>query len=153
VVDIGPDFPVALRIGLPFTVSAQLLSSIQVAAQVREIAPQADPVTRTVRVRIALNDPPATFRLGTTITAGLANDQPSVMRVPASAVLSKDGENFVWAVNLPASTVSLRKVDLAQDEGGFRVTGGLDAGTRVVTAGIHSLKQGQQVRIDQEATP
>ena len=56
-------------------------------------------------------------------------------------------------VNLPASTVSLRKVDLAQDEGGFRVTGGLDAGTRVVTAGIHSLKQGQQVRIDQEATP
>ncbi len=48
VVDIGPDFPVPLRIGLPFTVSLQLLPTIQVEGQIREIAPQADPVTRTV---------------------------------------------------------------------------------------------------------
>jgi RND family efflux transporter MFP subunit len=153
VVDIGPDFPVPLTIGLPFTVSLQLLPTIQVHGQIREIAPQADPVTRTVRVRVALTDPPSSFRLGTTVTAKLTDDQPSVLQVPASAVLSKDGDNFVWVVDLPASTVSLRKVDLAQNEGGFRVTGGLDAGTRVVTAGIHSLKQGQQVRIEQEATP
>jgi len=153
VVDIGPDFPVPLRIALPFTVSLQLLPAIQVHGQIREIAPQADPVTRTVRVRIALTDPPSSFRLGTTVTANLADDQPSVLQVPASAVLSKDGENFVWVVDLPASTVSLRKVDLTQNEGGFRVAGGLDAGARVVTAGIHSLKQGQQVRIEQDARP
>jgi RND family efflux transporter MFP subunit len=153
VVDIGPDFPVPLRAGLPFTVSLQLLPTIAVDGRIREIAPQADAVTRTVRVRIALNDPPPSFRLGTTVTARLAEDQPSILRVPASAVLTKDGENFVWVVDLPASTVSLRKVDLAQDEGGFRVTGGLDPGIRVVTAGIHSLRQGQQVRIQQQATP
>ena len=34
-----------------------------------------------------------------------------------------------------------------------RVTGGLTVGERIVTAGIHSLKQGQQVRIEQDATP
>lgn len=153
VVDIGPDFPVPLRVGLPFTVSLQLLPTMQVEGRIREIAPQADPVTRTQRVRIALTDPPSGFRLGATVTARLASDRRSILRVPASAVLSKDGENFVWVVDLPASTVSLRKIDLAHDEGGYRVTGGLDAGTRIVTAGIHSLKQGQPVRIDQDATP
>ena len=121
--------------------------------QIREIAPQADPVTRTQRVRIALNDPPPSFRLGSTVTARLSSDQVQVLRVPASAVLTKDGETFVWVVDLPASTVSLRKVELSADGSGIRVNGGLAAGTRIVTAGIHSLKQGQQVRIEQDATP
>jgi len=153
VVDIGPDFPVPLRVGLPFTVSSQILPTVHVDGQIREIAPQADPVTRTQRVRIALNDPPPTFRLGATVTARLATDQRPILRVPASAVLTKDGESFVWVVDAPTSTVSRHKVDLSQDANGIRVTGGLDAGTRIVTAGIHSLKQGQHVRIDQDQTP
>ncbi len=153
VVDIGPDFPVPLRIGLPFTVSLQLLPTIHVEGQIRKIAPQADPVTRMRRVRIALNDPPSTFRLGSTVMASPGGDQSSILRLPASAVLGKDGETFVWVVDLPSSTVSLHKIDLVQDEAGIRVTGGLVAGARVVTAGIHSLEQGQKVRVEQESAP
>jgi len=150
VVDIGPDFPVPLRVGLPFTVSLQILPTVYVDGQIREIAPQADPVTRTQRVRIALNDPPPTFRLGATVTARLATDQRPILRVPESAVLNKDDENFVWVVDLPTNAVSLRKVDVLRDEGGIQVTAGLEAGTRIVTAGIHSLNQGRHVRIDQD---
>ena len=153
VVDIGADFPVPLTVGLPFTVSLQLLPAVQVQGQIREIAPQADQVTRMRRVRIALNDPPESFRLGSTITARLSNGHSSVLRVPASAVLKEGAETFVWVIDAPTSTVSLRKVELSEDEGGIRVTGGLTVGERIVTAGIHSLKQGQQVRIEQDATP
>ena len=153
VVDIGSDFPVPLRIGLPFSVSLQLLPTVQVEGRIREIAPQADPVTRTYRVRIALRDPPPSFRLGSTVTVKLGGDQSSMLRLPTSAILSKDGETFVWVVDLPASTVSLHKVDLVVDGAGARVSGGLAAGARIVTAGIHSLKSGQKVRIEQDATP
>jgi membrane fusion protein, multidrug efflux system len=152
VVDIGADFPVPLTVGLPFTVSLQLLPAVQVQGQIREIAPQADSVTRMRRVRIALNDPPESFRLGSTITARPSKAY-SRLRVPVSAVLKKGDETFVWVVDEPTSTVSLHKVDLSEDEGGIRVTGGLTAGTRIVTAGIHSLEQGQQVRIQEESTP
>jgi RND family efflux transporter MFP subunit len=152
VVDIGPDFPVSLTVGLPFIVSLQLLPGVEVEGQIREIAPQADPVTRTQRIRIALNDPPPSFRLGATVTAKLSSER-SALHVPASAVLTKDAESFVWIVDLPASTVSLRRVDLSQDATGIQVTSGLDAGTRIVTAGIHSLTQGQQVKIQQDGTP
>jgi RND family efflux transporter MFP subunit len=150
VVDLGPDFPVALAPGLPFTVSLASFPDAEVSGKVREIAPLADPVTRTRRVRIALDNPPSTFRLGATVKARYRNGQGSVLRVPASAVLSKDGQSFVWVVDLPASTVSLHRIDLSHDDQGIRVTGGLAAGARVVTAGIHSLKQGQKVRIEQE---
>jgi membrane fusion protein, multidrug efflux system len=153
VVDMGADFPVPLTVGLPFAVSLQLLPAVQVQGQIREIAPQADQVTRMRRVRIALNDPPESFRLGSTITARLSNAHGAVLRVPASAVLKEGAETFVWVIDAPTSTVSLRKVELSEDEGGIRLAGGLIAGARIVTAGIHSLKQGQQVRIEQDATP
>jgi RND family efflux transporter MFP subunit len=151
VVDIGADFPVPLKVGLPFTVSLQLLPTVQVRGRIREIAPEADSVTRTRRVRISLGNPPPSFRLGSTITAKLASDQTTTLRLPPSAVLARDGVNFVWVVDLPASTVSLRRVELFQSERGIEVTGGLDAGARIVTAGIHSLKPGQQVRIVQDS--
>jgi RND family efflux transporter MFP subunit len=153
VVDIGADFPVPLTVGLPFTVSLQLVPAVQVQGQIREIAPQADSVTRMRRVRIALDDPPEGFRLGSTITARLSNTYGAVLRVPASAVLNEGAETFVWVIDGPTSTVSLRKVDLSEDQGGIRVTGGLSIGARIVTAGIHSLKLGQQVRIEQDTTP
>jgi RND family efflux transporter MFP subunit len=150
VVDIGADFAAPLKIGLPFVVSLQLLPAVQVHGQIREIAPQADPATRMRRVRITLSDPPASFRLGSTVTARPSDDQGPCLRVPASAVLTENGQSFVWIVDPITSTVSLNKVALSPDDGGARVIAGLAAGTRIVTAGIHSLTQGQQVRIEQE---
>jgi RND family efflux transporter MFP subunit len=152
VVDIGADLPVPLTVGLPFTVSLQLLPTAQVQGQIREIAPQADQATRMRRVRIALNDPPESFRLGSTVTARLNNAHNQILRVPASAVLKEGVQTFVWVVDAQ-STISLRKIELSEDEAGIRVTGGLSAGEHIVTAGIHSLKQGQQVRIEEESTP
>jgi RND family efflux transporter MFP subunit len=153
VVDIGADSLVALKLRLPFTVSLQLLSSVQVDGEIREIAPQADPITRTRRVRISLAEPPASFRLGTTVIARPRDSQQASLRVPDSAVFAKDGDTFVWIIDLPTSRVSLHKVDVSRDEGDTRVIGGLTAGTRIVTAGVHSLKEGQQVRIGKDATP
>ena len=83
----------------------------------------------------------------------LRNDESSTLRLPISAILSKDGETFVWVVDLPASTVSLHKVDVVMDAAGALVGEGLADGTRVVTAGIHSLKPGQKVRIEQDGAP
>ncbi|WP_407187228.1 efflux RND transporter periplasmic adaptor subunit [Bradyrhizobium centrosematis] len=150
VVDIWEDFPVPLEVGLPFTVGLQLLPAIKVEGRIREIAPQADAVTRLRRVRIALDNPPESFRLGATVTAKLGKDQSNAPRLPATAVLSKDGVDFVWVVDQSTSTVSLQKIEGVAEPAGLRVTGGLAAGTRVVTAGIHSLKPGQHVRIEQD---
>lgn len=153
VVDIGEDFPLPLEVGLPFTVTLQLLPAVQVQGTVREIAPQADPVTRLRRVRIALDNPPDSFRLGATVTAKLDRAQPRTLHVPASALVAKEGANFVWVVDQTANTASLQKVDVVADPTGARVIDGLAPGARVVTAGIHSLKPGQQVRIEQDQKP
>jgi RND family efflux transporter MFP subunit len=153
VVDVGAEFPVPLTVGVPFTVSLELLPAIEVRGRIREIAPQADQVTRMRRVRIALDDPPESFRLGSTITARPDSGYDPVLRVPNSAVLKQGAQAFVWVIDERTSTVALQPVDLTEDEEGVRIKSGLAAGSRIVTAGIHNLKPGQQVRVEKDTTP
>jgi len=66
-------------------------------------------------------------------------------------VLAKDGKSRIWLVDTANNTVSSREVQATPDgDGWVRVTAGLDAGARVVTAGVHRLAEGQKVRIGQE---
>jgi membrane fusion protein, multidrug efflux system len=154
VIDIADDLAATLRIGLPFVVTLQLDTSIHIEGKVREIAPQADAATRTRRVRITLDNPPETFRLGTTITTTIASGPVQGLLLPSSAILTKDGKTNVWLVDSSTSAVTSREVQcMPNGEGRVNVVGGLEAGSRVVTAGVNSLVEGQKVRIDQEGTP
>ncbi|MCC8979031.1 efflux RND transporter periplasmic adaptor subunit [Bradyrhizobium acaciae] len=153
VIDVADDVASTLRIGQPFTVSLQLDPAIQAEGRIREIAPQADAVTRTRRVRITLDNPPTTFRLGTTVMTPVTSSHPT-LRLPVSAILVKDGKTLVWLVDPSKYTVALREVTSSADDGsGARIVAGIEEGSRVVTAGVHSLVDGQKVRIDQEAKP
>lgn len=152
VIDVADDAANTMKVGMPFEVSLQLDPSIKAQGRVREIAPQADAATRTRRVRITLDNPPETFRLGTTIVAASGSGRSQALLLPASAVLAKDGKSLVWLVDAATSSVTLREIQTASDDSGrVRVTAGLDAGSRVATAGINSLTEGQKVRIDQDA--
>ena len=151
----APDVAAAtLRLGDRFEVAAQLDARVRASGAVREIAPQADAATRTRRVKIALDHPPGGFRLGSTITAWPAGAARSALWLPASAILAKDGKTYVWIVDEAARKVSTRAVTLADPHADpVEVTGGLAATMRVVTAGVHSLGEGQQVRLEQQANP
>ena len=144
----------ALWIGSPFKVTLQLDPAVSVDGAVREMAPQADDATRTRRIKIALDNPPASFRLGATIFARPVAGAGAAIRVPVSAVLQEGDKNFVFIVDPQSHKVSLREVEIAPDiDDRWIVRGGLKAGERVVTAGVHRLKDGQVVRIDGSDAP
>ena len=148
VVDLPEGVARGLKAGARFEISLQLDPSVRTAGSVREIAPQADPSTRTLRVRVSLDKPPASFRLGTTVTAAVAAEPRPGIELPASALLERDGRTLVWIVDPASLTVSTREVGVAErDVSTVRVAGGLQPGTRVVTAGVNSLRPGQKVRI------
>lgn len=121
--------------------------------RVREVAPQADPVTRTFLVRVALSDPPAAMRLGSAVTGTIEIDGGIGIEIPASALSTIDHRPAVWVVDTAKSTVSLRPVDVARfDLASVTVAKGLEPGNVVVTAGVQALRPGQKVRL-LKATP
>ena len=114
------------------------------------MAAAADPVTRTFAVKADLGQTPATaaVRLGqtATIVAELPR-QAGVTKLPLSALREAQGATNVWVVDKATMTVALKKVQLAGAEGNDAViTGGVSPGDVVVTAGVHVLNPGEQVK-------
>src|SRR5262249_10370837 len=62
--------------------------SVTTVGRVRQVDPQADPITRTFRVRVSLIDPPAAMRLGETVTGRMQLEATPGISIPASALTS-----------------------------------------------------------------
>jgi RND family efflux transporter MFP subunit len=121
---------------------------VTTVGRVREVAPQADPTTRTFKVRVGLADPPEAMRLGSTVTGTVHLGGAAGMAIPASALTAASGQPAVWVLDPETSTVSLRNVDVARHELDRVLIGqGLDVGEMVVTAGVQVLRPGQRVRL------
>lgn len=121
---------------------------IAVQGRVREVSPQADPVTGTFKIRIALKDMPPEMRLGSVVTGELRIDAEDIITIPATALTSFDQQPTVWIVDPQTETVSSRPVKVTRFEtNSVVVSEGLQGGEIVVTAGVQSLRPGQKVRL------
>jgi membrane fusion protein, multidrug efflux system len=129
-------------------VSLQDDPAVAVVGRVREIAPQADPVTRTFEVKVDLTDPPAAMRLGSTVVGRMDVDPSTIIDIPAAALTQSNQQPAVWVVDPATSTVSLRPIDVLRfDPDAVVVSKGLAPGDVVVTAGVQALYPGQKIRL------
>lgn len=152
VVDIPDAAGAPLETGAIFRVALQIRPAIAIKGILREIAPQADPVTRSKRLWISLQSPPDTFRLGTTITATPETAASANVEIPATALFERGGKTMIWAVDPVTSTVALRPVSVGErSASSVLIDAGIELGTRVVIAGVNSLVAGQQVSTDEGA--
>ena len=94
------------------TVSLTDDPKVTTTGRVREVAPQADPVTRTFAVKVGLNDPPSAMRLGATVTGRMEGDSVPVINIPATALTKINSQPAVWVVDPSNRTVSIRNVDV-----------------------------------------
>lgn len=162
------DIPETLAGAMPkdglFTVVLQSAPEITARGRVREVAPFAESGTRTRRVRMTLEEPGPAFRLGATITVALERRTERRFVLPATALLEAEGRRTVWIVpeaggpagensDEPAGDRHVERRDVTLDgdgpdgHGRVAVRAGLRPGERVVVAGVHSLRDGQTVRL------
>jgi RND family efflux transporter MFP subunit len=136
------------EVDMAITVALSTNPSVSAQGRIREVAPRADTVTGTFRVRVGLIDPPPELRLGSTITATTTFDPVGSIEVPASALTSADGQPAVWVVDPATMAVALRPVTVDRfTPAAVVVLEGLGAGDIVVTAGVQALRPGQTVRL------
>ena len=120
---------------------------IMVVGRLREFSPQADPVTRTHTIRVALQSPPDTMRLGASVNGRIRLPNEAIVELPQTALLEESGKTLVWLVDTKSRTVHPKEVVVqpVRGDGPVVVSEGLAKGEMVVTAGVHSLKDGQHV--------
>jgi RND family efflux transporter MFP subunit len=137
-------------VGLDPEVSVMLNSDpeVRTTGRVREVSPQADPVTRTFQVKVGLADPPAAMRLGSAVTGTIQIGYGSGLRIPASALTAAEGRPAVFVFDPESHTVTLRPVEVESfGVADLFVAEGLAPDDIVVSAGVQTLRPGQKVRL------
>jgi RND family efflux transporter MFP subunit len=130
------------------TVSLTDDPAVNAPGRIREVAAQANPVTRTFEVKVGLTDPPPAMRLGATVVGRLETDAVPIIDIPATALTKINQRPAVWIVDPSTKTVSIRNVDVLRfDQARVVVSQGLDTGEVVVTAGVQALHPGQKIRV------
>lgn len=150
-----PEDKVGLIKGLsaePGKLKVRLWGSTEaIPARIREVAAAADPVTRTFVVKADLGQVPAgaTVRLGQTATVLADSPQlAGITKLPLSALREERGRTAVWVVDKTTMTVTSKPVQVAGADGNDAViTDGVSPGQLIVTAGVHVLNPGQQVKL------
>lgn len=137
----------ALRVGSPMAIRLWSAPGRIYAGTLRELAPVAEPATRTYSARVAFRQPDAAVKLGMTATVSRSLDSNARLSVSQSALYRVNGQPQVWVVDSRSAKVVPRAVRLGELQGErAEILSGLIAGEWVVTAGVHKLAPGQQVK-------
>ena len=144
----------SIQLGMPADVRVWASGAV-LPGVVREIAPSADPVTRTFTVKVVLKSkesPP----LGTTVSVlprFNASAASEGIKLPTSALYRAGERTAVWVLDGSSMTVKKTEIALGGVQGSeVLVTSGIKAGDQIVTAGVHVLTDGQKVAIYQPKT-
>jgi multidrug efflux pump subunit AcrA (membrane-fusion protein) len=137
-----------LRTGQPARISVDVRPGRVYPGVVREILPVAEGLSRSSRVRVSLAGgrdlPVGAFARATVPVAR----KSGVISVPADAVLSEAGVNYVFAIE--GDRAKRRNVQLGIREGDrVEITAGLKPGNRIVTAGSPAVVDGTRVSTQQ----
>jgi RND family efflux transporter MFP subunit len=129
-------------------VSLALVSDAGVTASgyVREVSPAIDAKSSTIRVKVAIQDPPIAMALGSAVAGAVRARAQQQIALPWSALMAAGSKPAVWTVDPATKTAALRPVTI----GGYEarevlIKAGLTPGERVVIDGGKLLSVGQAV--------
>ena len=121
----------------------------QYEAKLRELAPMADPTTRTYLAKFSLPGAGKDVKLGMTATLTLCDKATErVARLPLSALFNQGTGPALFVVNTQTGEVALKPVTVkSYDAQNVVITGGVNDGDSVVALGVQKLDTEQRVRV------
>lgn len=118
-------------------------------AALRELAPMADPATRTYQAKFSIPGAGEDVKLGMTATLTLTDgSNQRVARLPLSALFNQGTGASLFVVNPQSGEVTLKPVTVkSYDKANVVITGGVEEGENVVVLGVQKLDTEQKVRV------
>lgn len=139
-----------------FSASFDFIQGTTVPLQLISVAPKANAnQLYTMRLSVPRNvSPQPTPGMSTMVSVAYAGSDAVKTQVPASALFNAGDKSAVWVYNAEAKTIAQREVvvERLHTDGTAIISSGLSAGDMVVTAGVHKLKNNQQVEPVKEAS-
>lgn len=126
------------------------LDNITTTGTVTEVAPMADPATKTYKVKVALSAMPEAAKLGMTAKVNMTEGQTTDILLPRSAIYQTGNEPKVWLVDGDKVKLVSIKINGYKEDKAL-VTSGLKNGDKVVSGGINKLSENMEVSCEEGA--
>lgn len=138
-----------LKPGQPVAVTLWALEGITLKGTIREIASMADPLTKTYKVAVALEQLPPQVKLGMTAKVSFtpeATNKEQFYYIPTMAIYKANDKIQVWKVKNNKAVLTDVVVEGYKDNL-IKVSKGLEPGDIIITAGLAKLTPNQEVRL------
>lgn len=125
---------------------------LELRAELRELSPIADPVSRTYDARFRLLESASDLAIGMTTSIRLTDDTSSGIAVPLTAIASRNGLPAVWRIQRDPNTVDSGNVEAISVEvlqyrtESAIVRGDLKMGDEIISAGVQRIDENVTVR-------
>jgi RND family efflux transporter MFP subunit len=135
-----------IRVGQTARVSIQAIPGRVFNARVDFIQPQVDPMTRTLKVRLNVDNPGVLLKPDMYADVDFQVNIPSKLTVPAEAVLNSGDHKTVF-IDRGNGYLEPRQVKTGEREGDrIQILSGLSGGERVVTSGNFLVDSESQMK-------
>lgn len=143
----------AIKIGAKAHVSVSALGGRSYEATVREKGIEANPVSHTYDIKLAVAATDGRLMPGMVCSVSSSSSVSSIISVPLNAVkLDADNRRFVWLV--VKGKAHQQYVSLGDfTESGVIVTSGLKVGDCVITDGSQKVSEGMEVSTGKSPSP
>ena len=118
-------------------------------AKLRELAPSADPTTRTYLAKFSMPGAGDEVQLGMTATLILSDAASGrVARLPFSALFDQGGGPSLYVVDTKTGAITLKGVAVkSYERNDVLISGGVAEGADVVALGVQKLNPAEKVRV------
>ena len=153
-INIAERFVSRISNGQKATVTFDAYPGVVFGAKIFEVSPVLDTATRTMGVKLRLNPPDSRVKVGMYGRVKLVTESvKNAIVLPVSALVARDGKDYVFVVTTPKSGQNAAVVSIRQVTKGIlvdnqvEITKGLEADEEVVIKGQTLLNDGAKVNI------
>ena len=153
-INIAERFVSRISNGQKATVTFDAYPGVVFGAKIFEVSPVLDTATRTMGVKLRLNPPDSRVKVGMYGRVKLVTESvKNAIVLPVSALVARDGKDYVFVVTTPKSGENAAAVSIRQVTKGIlvdnqvEITKGLEADEEVVIKGQTLLNDGAKVNI------
>ena len=153
-INIAERFVSRISNGQKATVTFDAYPGVVFGAKIFEVSPVLDTATRTMGVKLRLNPPDSRVKVGMYGRVKLVTESvKNAIVLPVSALVTRDGKDYVFVVTTPKSGQNAAVVSIRQVTKGIlvdnqvEITKGLEADEEVVIKGQTLLNDGAKVNI------
>ena len=153
VADIAEKYIASIQTGLVGQAQFEAFPGKTFTARIIEVAPEVDPMSRTLQIKLQLDNPDPRLKVGMYARVKIITEnKTNVVKIPAEAVVQRMGASYVYVTG--GTTVELRKVTLGLAiDGKQEVLSGLKAGEVIVVRGQTLLDDGSKINVIEQVPP